>query len=408
MIAEARAGIPGRSAEEYLEGLNAWKVVNFPESKMNPERSIPEAARNRPPTLEDLGQILGLSKRAVSQALYDRAGTVKVSAATRERVRQLAKTLGYRKNMAATALTTKRTGMFGILTSVGRMHVSAIQLATAVAEFRRLGHSPLVIHDDAKTTEQHDFSLSALINARVDGVLLIRRPPHFTDHHVEELRQYGMSVVQVGSTTPALNISHFLTDRSQAFQLIVDHLVAQGYRRLGAIVGSPESLSHPTWGTSASRQTRTAILEAVNQARNAGTDLHLEIHECPKISNEEYEMHELSVPGYEAMRHIIKEKKVPEALICQVDGWAWGAMRACAEAGLRIPDDMAITGYSNEPACSATYVPLTSVAEPFEEMCQAAVDELIAAVKDRRPTHRQAVFLPHQLIVRKSSLNPRL
>lgn len=375
---------------------------------MNPDRSTPETVRNRPPTLEDLGQILGLSKRAVSQALYDRAGTVKVSAATRDRVRQLAKTLGYRKNMAATALTTKRSGMFGILTSVGRMHISAIHLATAVAEFRNLGHSPLVIHDDAKTTEQHDFSLSALINARVDGVLLIRRPAHFTDLHVEELRKYGMAVVQVGATTPAANLSHYLTDRSQAFQLIVDHLVSQGYRQLGAIVGPPERNSHSNWVYSAAQQTRTAILEAVNQARNAGADLSLEIHECPDTSNEELEVHELSAPGYGAMRHIIEEKKIPEALICQVDGWAWGAMRACAEEGIRIPDDMAITGYSNEPACSATYVPLTTVAEPFEQMCAEAVSELVTAVRDQRPTHRQPVFMPHQLIVRKSSLNPTL
>lgn len=375
---------------------------------MNPDSSLPEAARNRPPTLEDLGKILGLSKRSVSQALHDRAGTVKVSAATKERVCQLAKTLGYRRNMAATALTTKRTGMFGILTSVGHMHVSAIQLATAVAEFRRLGHSPLVIHDDAKLTEQRDFSLSALINASVDGVLLIRRPTHFTDQQVEELRQYGMSVVQVGSTTPATNLSHYLTDRGQAFQLIVDHLVTQGYRRLGAIVGSSESISHPAWSSSSGRQTRTAILEAVNKARNAGADLNLEIHEYPAISDEKCEVHELSAPGYAAMRQIIKEKKVPEALICQVDGWAWGAMRACDEAGLRIPNDMAITGYSNEPACSATYVPLTSVAEPIEQMCRAAVNELVAAVKDQRLTHRQPVIMPCRLFVRKSSLNPKL
>lgn len=367
---------------------------------------MPQAVRDRPPTLEDLGKILGLSKRAVSQALDNRPGTVKVSEATRERVCQLAKTLGYRKNMAASALTTQRTGMFGILTSVGHMHIGTIQLALAVAEFRRLGHSPLVIYDDAKATNEQDLSLSAMINARVDGVLLIRRPVHFIDQHVAELRQYGMSVVQVGSTTAALNLSHYLTDRSQAFQLIVDHLVTQGYRRLGAIVSPPEVLHDRIWSNSAGQQTRTAILEAVNQARNAGADLNLEIHETSNISDGGREVHDLYAPGYEAMRQIIKAKKIPDALICQVDGWAWGAMRACAEGGLSIPNDVAITGYGNEPACSATYVPLTSVAEPFEQMCHAAVNELVAAVKDRRPTHRQPVFMSHQLIVRKSSINP--
>ncbi len=355
-----------------------------------------------PPTLEDLGKILGLSKRAVSQALNDRAGTVGVSAATKERVRELAKTLGYRKNMAATALATRRTGMFGILVSVGRMHVNAVQLASAVDEFRRLGHNPLIIHDEVGSEPEPDVSLDTVINSRVDGVLLIQRKPHFSDENVEKLRDYGMSVVQVGSTNPAHNISHYLTDRKQAFQLVVEHLVSQGCRRFGAIVRSEERFLHPEWQAS-DMQTRVAILEAVNQARNGGADISLEIHsvhgreECPDI-------HLLYAPGYVAMREIIASGAIPEALICQVDGWAFGAMRACGEAGIRIPQDMAITGYGNEPSGSATHIPLTSVSLPFEEMCRAAIAELVSAVKEGRSSHRRSVVMPCELIVRRSSL----
>lgn len=360
--------------------------------------------QEKPPTLADLGRLLNLSKRAVAQALNDRGGTVKVSAATRERVQSLAKKMGYRQNMAATALSTGRTGLFGILSPVGRMHVNAIHLASAVDAFRNLNISPMVICSSASNEDSQESNLSALIGARLDGVLLLNRQPHFTDRHVEELRRFGMAVVQVGSTNATSNMRHFLTSRYQAFELVLGHLVEQGFRRIGALVSAEMPSLGGAQSYSSGPQTRMALLEAANQIRNQGTDLKLEIHGAPLSADGAEVVHPLYRPGYLGMKSIIHEKKVPEALVCQVDGWAWGAMRACAEAGIRIPQDMGITGYSNEPVCAATYVPLTSIEEPFDEMCQSAVAELVAAVRKKTPPNPKATVLPCRLIIRESSL----
>ena len=357
-----------------------------------------------PPTLADLGKILNLSKRAVAQALNDRGGTVKVSAATRARVQSLAKKMGYRQNMAATALSTGRTGLFGILSPVGRMHVTATRLASAVDAFQALKISPIVVCSGSKTDAAQETYLSALIGARLDGVLLLTRQPHFTDRHVEELRRFGMAVVQVGSTNVSSNMCHFLTSRSQAFGLVLDHLIEQGFRKIGALVsGGPQTDGSPAF-SSAGPLTRMALLEAANQIRNQGINFNLEIHEAPHSSDRAEGVHPLYRAGYLGMKSIIQKKSVPEALICQVDGWAWGAMKACAEAGIRIPQDMGITGYSNEPVCSATSLPLTSVEEPFDEMCKLGVDELVTAARKKEPPHQRATVLPCRLIVRESSL----
>ena len=370
---------------------------------MSNEPPFPE----RPPTLADLGRILGLSKRAVSQALNEREGTVKVSAATRERVQALAKKMGYRQNTAAAALSTGRTGQFGILAPVGRMHVNATHLASAVDAFGEFGISPIVVYSSAKSSQGQESNLSTLIGARLDGLVLLNRQSHFTDEHVDELRRFGISVVQVGSTVPAPSMCHYLTDRKQAFQLIFDHLVEQGYRRIGAIVGGEIGAPGTGLPSVAGTQTRMAILESANIVRNRGIDLRLQIHDVPIDSTASDEVHRLYEPGYRCMLDIIRNQEVPEALICQVDGWAWGAMRACAEAGIRVPDDLAITGYSNEPACSATYVPLTSVDEPFEAMCRAAVQELVQSVRENRRPVERAVVMDCRLSVRQSSLRPR-
>ena len=370
---------------------------------MNPE-SLENLPSDKPPTLADLGRILGLSKRAVSQALNERDGTVKVSAATRERVQSLAKQMGYRQNMAAAALSTGRTGQFGILAPVGRMHVNATHLASAVDAFGEFGISPIVVYSSAKSEEGQESNLSALIGARLDGVVLLSRQPHFSESHVNELRRFGISIVQVGSTVVSPDTCHYLTDRKQAFELIFEHLVEQGYRRIGAMVGGETGVPGSNQRSIAGTQTRMAILESVNIVRNRGVDLRLQIHDAFPNEAGSNGVHPLYSPGYLCMQKIISNNQVPEALVCQVDGWAWGAMRACAEANVRIPQDMAITGYSNEPACSATNLPLTSLDEPFEEMCRAAVQELVHSVRENRPIKPQAVVMPCRLVVRQSSL----
>jgi len=327
-----------------------------------------------------------------------------VSAATRARVQALAKKMGYRQNMAATALSTGRTGLFGILAPVGRMHVTATHLASAVDAFRDFEISPIVVCSSAKNEAGQESNLAALIGARLDGVLLLNRQIRFTDRHVEELRRFGTAVVQVGSTRAASHLCHFLTDRGQAFRLVFDHLAEQGFQRIGALVSRESSTADSVSHSSAGIQTRIAILEAANQIRNEGIDLKLEIHEVSPASDGAEGVHPLYRAGYLGMKNIIQEKRVPEALVCQVDGWAWGAMKACAEAGIRIPQDMGITGYSNEPVCSATSLPLTSIEEPFDEMCKLGVEELVTAVRKKEPPHQQATVLPCRLIVRESSL----
>jgi len=220
---------------------------------------------------------------------------------------------------------------------------------------------------------------------------------------VSELQRFGITIAQVGSTVPSPNLYHYWTERNGSFALILDHLVEQGVRDITALVsgeiGAPGSGQRSIAGT----QTLMAILTAANHIRNRGINLKLRICDLPSEGDSD-EIHLLYLSSYQAMQRMIAANEVPEALVCQADDWALGAMRACAEAGLRIPEDIAITGYSNEPVCSATYVPLTSVEEPFEEMCRTVVGDLVSAVRENRPLPPKSVVVPTRLVVRKSSL----
>jgi len=373
-----------------------------------PAENFAESSAERPATLEDLGRILGLSKRAVSQALNDRPGTVKVSVATKERVLALAKSVGYRPNTAAKSLTTGRTGMYGIFASTGKMHIRAVHLSMAVETFRQYEITPIVISSPTASAEDMEFGLSALINARVDGVLLLQRPSCFLDRHLAELRRYGMSVVQVGSSEPVGDISHYAIDWSQAYAPALDHLLKQGYRRIGGLITNDDALRIRDGSASNTGQrTRTAMLEAVNAARNRGQSFDFRLFDYATREPFPEDIHSLYQGGYGAMKEVIRRREIPEAMMCQVDGYAFGAMRACHEEGVRIPDDMAITGFSNEPACSGTYLPMTSIEEPFEEMCAGAVKELVTATRSGTPASYKKIVFPCRLVERMSSLRKK-
>jgi len=373
------------------------KKSNKPET----DHTVPS---NRPATLDDLGKILGLSTRAVSQALHDRPGTVKVSEKTKARVVALAKSMGYRPNNAAKSLTTGRTGMFGILAGFGKMHIRAMHLATTVEVFRSHGVTPVVFNAGNTSEEDLEFSMTSLINARVDGVVLLQRHSSFQESHVAELRKYGMSVVQVGSMEGLEETSHYSVDWSHAYRPALMHLLEQGHKRIGGLVANQKALDKRRTGQPARQRTRSSMLEAANEARNLGHNFHFQFYDYDSDIAVPDDLHPLYHIGYVGMKEIIRRNEVPDALMCQVDGFSFGAMRACKEAGLRIPEDVALTGYGNDPGSSATYIPLTTIEEPFQEMCEKAVVELLEATRVNRQTERKTFLFPTRLVVRASSL----
>lgn len=362
------------------------------------------------PTLQDIGDRLGLTKRAVSQALNERAGTVKVSEATRQRVQAMAKTMGYRQNMAAKALTTGRTGMFGILSFQSLMHVNSVRLLIATEEFRQRNIIPLALNCNSQTEETTMRSVETLIDAGLDGVLLLTPGPKFLARHAEKFREYGISLVSLGYSNEE-SVPTYSAARVDAFEKIATHLINEGNKSLMLMVRelaeSQEMRLNPDAPLGSKEGVKTAI------RKHARKGIKLAIHEIPPEiidldSSRLPDIHPLYAPGYLAMREIIRQKKLPDALMCQVDGWAFGAMRACAEAGIRIPQDMAITGYSNDPVGSVAYVPLTTVAEPIKDLCAQAVTELLAMSKDNKPPRNTSTVLPCELIIRQSSVRTPL
>lgn len=358
-------------------------------------------------TLKDLGLKLGLSARAVSQALSDGEGTVKVSAATRERVKALAKELGYRHNLAAKALRTGKTGTLGVLTfhsfpplAVQRIHytLEAIKCQSEV--------TPLIYHSESTDEESCHKACNAMLDAKVDGVLILNPSQEFA--HQTRLLELGIPVVSVGQPY-AGKLPKFVADKKGGFAGLASHLVDEGYK---SITFLSRDISHDQdspgmkWHVASLTE---AFQEAKTRAHAAGSKTVFRFHH-PKPGVAERsapnfgEIHSLYAPGYLGMWELIRSGDVPDALMCQVDTWALGALRACAEAGISVPEDMALTGFENDLSSTVGYVPLTSAGQPHREICASAVTELIALIKGEIPLRDRLEMHPCQVIIRQSSV----
>jgi LacI family transcriptional regulator len=111
-------------------------------------------------------------------------------------------------------------------------------------------------------------------------------------------------------------------------------------------------------------------------------------------------------PGQAAIRSLIESGERPEALLCSNDDMAIGAIAACVAAGLRVPEDIAITGFDNTTAGRYACPPLTTVAQPTEAVAKKAVELLLKQTRGETiSASEELVKLPCQLVVRQSCGN---
>ncbi len=360
--------------------------------------------RNNRPTLRDIAQIVNLSPRAVSQALRDREGNVKVSEATRERVQKVAAELGYRQNIAARALKTGRTGLLGILSFQAQDVISAQLLYHAVQAAKNEGHLPVVYHADRFETRACLASCHAMIDSNVDGVILLAPAERtFPQEHVRLLLEAGIKVVAINA--PWLGgVPGFIPDKREGFEALMRHLVAEGNRSI-TFVAWELPANMPRWRYFHAR----TGLDALEAMKREHPRVRFRSHPVPlgDLSDRMPMLegiHPLHVPGYLGMRQLLELGKLPDALMLLTDTWAMGALHACAEAGVKVPQNLAITGFEDDPSSAGGYVPLTTVSHPAPELCRLALAELLALIRGETKQARRLTKIRGELKVRQSSV----
>ncbi len=335
------------------------------------------------PSIADMARTLNLACSTVSRALTQGPH---VSAATRQRVLQLAEELQYQPNEAAVALRKGHHRTLGVLVPhiTGNFFPAVVDGITQAAS--QAGYN-VIICPSWDDTRQECKNLRLLVNAQVAGLLVSLAGSTPDVAHFQTLRPASLPLVFFDRTVEGLagpGISSVMVDDYAGAYAAVAHLIGEGYRRIAHFAG-PLHLS-------------------IYQHRHRGYRQALLDHGllCPPELCHEAEPSQQA--GAAAMRQLLALPQPPDAVFSASDSAAAGALQVLKAHGLRAPHDVALVGFSNAEFTALTEPPLTTVDQGSRHMGQQAVQLLLHLLRsDGAAAPPAPVLLSPLLLVRASS-----
>jgi DNA-binding LacI/PurR family transcriptional regulator len=331
-------------------------------------------------TIIDIAKELNLSKSTVSRVL---TGHANVSVKTREAVLELAEKLDYQKNMLAIGLISKKTNTIGII--VPEFSSSYFpQIVIAAQEVATQAGYNTVFSQSNETYETEVANTKVMLANQVDGILIsITRETRNYDH-LKVFERKGIPIVFFNRVCDEMKVPKVIVDDFEGAFNAVDYLIKSGRKRIAHLAG-PASLK-----ISANR------LEGYKSALRKN---NMVIDEELIIS---YNLEVSKVKIY--INHLLSLESPPDAIFAVNDPTAIEAIQIIKKKGLRIPEDIAIIGFSNDYASDLIAPSLTTVAQPISEIGSTAAQLLIEQI-NRDVSEWKAVtkVLKTELIIRNSS-----
>jgi len=336
-------------------------------------------------TIKDIARELGISPSTVSRALKDHPD---ISPDTKKAVNELAEKLNYQPNIVALSLRQSKTNTIGVIIP----EIVHFFFSTVISGIEDVAYSAgynviLAQSNESQTREISD--IKALFNSRVDGMLMSVSRETTNFDHIESMLAKGVPIVFFDRVYDTAQASKIIVDDFTGAKEATLHLIDQGCKRIAHIEGPPN--------LEISKQRLEGYKEALKE-HNMPFNKEL-VAICPSGTIEE---------GKKATEKLLSLKNPPDAIFATNDPAAMGAMQAIKAKGLKMPDNVALVGFSNWFFSSLMDPPLSSVDQPGFEMGQEAAKLLIRQIekqeKDDEDITPETKILKTRLIIRESSL----
>jgi LacI family transcriptional regulator len=327
---------------------------------------------SRHPTIRDVAERAGVSIATVSRALNDRAD---VSVETRERVREVAREVGYSADPAARALASQSTRLVAVVVgdNAGHRDLSLVFFGKVLAAIsRRLSHSDyealLLQTDDVGL--QHRFDAAILIGVDDDDPL------------VADLASRGVPLVGIDVRCSVGRTAFVGSNHADGVRLALAHLYALGHRRIGHVAGAANTVAGSD---------RIAAFR--REAERLGLALPEEYVRPGDFS---------SASGYRETCALLALPEPPTAIVAASDLMALAGLQAIRDVGLQPGVDVALVGFDDLEAAALAHPPLTTIRQDRRELGSLAATRAIELIEDPAATPEPAI-LPVELVVRASS-----
>lgn len=328
--------------------------------------------------MSDIAKLAGVSKSTVSRALND---DPRVNEFTKNEIKMIAEKLDYRPHKVAQALAKKHTNIIAVVLPAFPRSVSDpffLEFLKGISEVAfEHGYSltlPPVNKNDIKLFEK------TFKNIKADGIILTE--PNFNDPRVKYLKDHNIPFVFNGNPMINEDIYWIDTDNRQAAYQAVEYLIKKGHSKIATVTGSLELV--------AGKYRLQGYLDALS-------DYDLKI-EDEFIINSDF----TEEGAYISARELIKLKDKVSAVFVANDLMALGVIKALKEAGISIPEEIAVIGYDGIKLGEFIEPALTTIKNPSIEKGKKAMELLINQI-DKVDLDKRHILLPADLIIRESA-----
>jgi LacI family transcriptional regulator len=345
-----------------------------------PIRRLMEYIGAMPATMKDIARDLGVSVVTVSKVLR---GHQDIGEETRKRVLQRVKELNYTPNLAARGLVTGRTFLVGLVVP-DLLHPFFAQIAVSLsAALRKKGYY-LTITTSEDNAELEEQEIVRLLGRRLDALVIASacaEPAIFA-----RLLKEGPPFVLIDRSFPGLLAHYVGVDDEAVGRLATEHLIDVGCKRIAHLRGPENS---PGKG-------RLKGYEEALRARKLKPQPEL-VSVQRKVDLQSREN------GAELMRQMLALSPRPDGVFCYNDPMAIGAIHAILDAGLRVPEDIAVIGSGNLHYDTELRVPLSSIDQQTELIGERAAKLTLSLLESRQQPSAKTMILQPELVARAST-----
>ena len=328
-------------------------------------------------SLKDLAKELGVSIATVSRALRS---SPEIGKEMQQRVKDLAKKLNYRPNPFAQSLRKEAPRVIGVVVPNLVTHYYAAVLDGIESEARRAGYS-VISANSHESFEDEAHAIDNFIGLHVEGIIACLAQTTTDYSHFEELAEMDIPLVFFGRTCLTDRFSSVTANGDEAAQMATQHLIDTGSRRI-AFIGGPNHLDMV-------RRRKHGYLEALRDNR---LPIDRDLVACGSI---DYQV------ALAAAERLLSSEKRPDAILAFNDIITFAAFTAIKNSGLRIPEDVALIGFTDDEHAAYVTPRMSAIEDQSYLMGVTACQLLLKAINGDTKVYKKIV--PQQLIIRDTS-----
>jgi len=335
---------------------------------------------NKKVTIKDIANVLSITPSAVSKALNNHP---RISEKTKVAVHQIAKNLNYQPNHLASALRKGKSNLVGVIVPLTNSNFFSSVIQKIEEVLNKKGYN-IIITQSNESYKKECSNIDTLLYTQVDGIIASMANETTKLSHYEKIKSKGVPLILFDRGENDLGVDYIGIDDYKSSHLIIEHLVAQKCKRIAHIAGF----------------SRTRIYKN----RIKGYKDALKKNKLP-IEKELIIESSLSLEdGRKKMELLLQLKDRPDAVYVAGDYAALGALQVLKEQNIKVPEEIALVGFSDEPFTSLISPSISTINQHSKQIGKLAAETFLERIENPNwvPTLNKIILEP-ELIVRESS-----